>query len=67
MSGNSTRSGVKGLDAIGIALVLAGILWAVFFGSPRYAELGSYSIAQLAPIILGSIGVICVIAARFRS
>ena len=57
---------MKGLDVVGVALILFGVLWAVFFSPPQYESIGSYSIAELAPMIVGAIGLICVIAARFK-
>jgi hypothetical protein len=67
MSDNSeSNAGVKGLDIVGIALILFAILWSVFFPAPRYSDIGSYSILQLLPIVVGIVGVLCVIVARIR-
>lgn len=59
------KSGLKGLDIVGGAMILLAILWAIFF-PVRHASLGSYSVAQLFPMILGLLGFACVVIARFR-
>lgn len=60
------KRGYRGLDVIGIALILFGILWLLFRPAPRYDGIGSYSIAELLPVLLGVIGVVCIVVARFK-
>lgn len=60
------KPGLKGLDIVGGALILMAILWAVFFPAPRYENIGSYSLAELFPMILGVTGFICVVVARTK-
>ncbi len=56
---------MKTLDVIGVTLLLFAILLAVMFPTPDLGSIGYYSIADLFPVIVGTVGVLCIIVARF--
>ncbi|MDW7746565.1 hypothetical protein [Halomonas sp.] len=61
------RQGIKGLDVVGIMLMLASVVWIMAFGPPQEDPLlGGYGLDQLAPLLPAVIGFCLVILARFR-
>ncbi len=62
----SERQGIKGLDIVGIMLILMSVVLILAFGSPQEDPvLGGYGLNQLAPLLPALIGCCLVILARF--
>lgn len=60
------RQGIKGLDVVGIMLILISVVIILAFGPPQESPLGGYGLDQLAPLFPALLGCILVIIARFR-
>ncbi len=61
------RQGVKGLDVVGIMLILLTVVLILAFGRPQYDPvLGGYSLGELIPLLPALIGGFLVVVARFK-
>lgn len=61
------RQGIKGLDVVGIMLMLLTVVLIMAFGPPQEDPvLGGYGLDQLTPLLPALIGCCLVILARFR-
>ncbi len=61
------RQGIKGLDVMGIVLILLSVVLLLAFGQPQSDPvLGGYSPGELAPLLPALIGVCLVVVARFK-
>jgi len=58
---------MKGLDIVGIALIVFSILIVLAFGAPRPDPvLGGYSIKDLMPVLPAFAGILMVVVARLK-
>lgn len=57
---------MRGLDLVGFALIGLGVVLVLAWPLPRYADLGMYSILDLARPGFAVLGVVLVFIARLR-
>lgn len=63
---DGAKRGLKGLDIVGIALLVFSLILVIAFKVPVRQDLGHYSIADLFPILFGLVGIVLVLIARLR-
>ncbi|GEK71574.1 MULTISPECIES: hypothetical protein [Halomonas] len=66
-SNEERRQGIKGLDIIGIVLILLSVVLLLALGQPEQDPmLGGYGLGELAPLLPAAIGAVLVVVARFK-
>lgn len=63
---DESKRGLKGLDVVGIALLVFSLILVIAFPVTKRYSLGGYSLADLFPVLVGFIGIVLILLARLR-